>query len=107
MRPAAEKLRERLAQTTFSIPKIAVINNVDVAAVSDPDEIRDALYRQAYNPVRWVETIEYIASKAIEVIVECGPGKVLSGLVKRINPNITGMAMFDPTTLGDVRKVLL
>lgn len=106
MKPAAEKLREKLAQTDLKTPQIDVLNNVDVAVVADPDAIRDALYRQAFSPVRWVETIQSMAQRGITHVVECGPGKVLSGMTKRIAPDLVGATVYDPATLADVRALL-
>lgn len=83
MRPAAERLAERLQSVKISEPTIAVVNNVDVAVETDPERIRDALIRQAYSPVRWIETIETIAARGVSHIFECGPGKVLAGMSKR------------------------
>jgi len=85
MLPAAEKLAERLAETDFKAPRVPVYNNVDVRAESDPDAIRAALKRQLFSPVRWVETIQALAEAGVDTVVECGPGKVLAGLNKRIN----------------------
>jgi [acyl-carrier-protein] S-malonyltransferase len=106
MKPAAEKLKEKLAATTFSAPQIPVINNIDVTVESDADRIRDALYRQAFGPVRWVECIRAIKAKGVTTVVECGPGKVLAGLVKRIDPDMTGLPLFDPASLAEVKGAL-
>lgn len=106
MKPAAQKLKERLASVEFSQPKIALINNVDVCVESDADRIRDALYRQAFSAVRWVECVRAIKARGLTSIVECGPGKVLAGLVKRIDPELNGMALFDPASLAEVNNVL-
>ena len=106
MKPAAEKLREALTQVTLCAPQIPVVNNIDVAVESDADRIRDALVRQAFGPVRWVECIRAIQARGVETLVECGPGKVLAGMTKRIEPGLTGVALYDPATLADV-KVLL
>jgi [acyl-carrier-protein] S-malonyltransferase len=95
MRPAAEKLRERLAQLELSAPTIPVLNNVDVACVTDPRQIKDALVRQAAAPVRWVETMQAMQAAGITHVIECGPGKVLSGLAKRCADGLTGLAMTD------------
>lgn len=94
MLPAAEKLKLRLAEITINTPKIPVIHNADVACYQDPDQIRDALVRQLYSPVRWVETIEFMVNHDIKTILECGPGKVLTGLNKRINPSIEVNCIF-------------
>ena len=85
LKPASDRLAEYMADLTFSVPQIPLINNVDVAILNDPQAIKDALVRQAASPVRWVETIEKMAGMGITHIVECGPGKVLAGLCKRIN----------------------
>ena len=106
MKPAAERLRERLAATDFSAPKIPVINNIDVAVETDPDRIRDALYRQAFGPVRWVECVTAIKARGVSVVVECGPGKVLAGMVRRIDPEVTGAVLYDPATLAEVKGLL-
>lgn len=95
MRPAAEKLRERLAQLELFAPTIPVLNNVDVACVTDPRQIKDALVRQAAAPVRWVETMQAMQAAGITHVIECGPGKVLSGLAKRCADGLTGLAMTD------------
>lgn len=106
MKPAAEKLRDELAQTNLSAPKIPVVNNIEVRVESDPDRIRGALYEQAFGPVRWVECIQAIKARGITTIVECGPGKVLAGLCKRIDPELVGLPLFDPATLADVKAQL-
>jgi len=95
MRPAAEKLRERLLQMNFSAPQIPVMNNVDVTLLTDPAAIKDALVRQAAAPVRWVETMQAMQAAGITHVFECGPGKVLSGLAKRCAEQLTGLAMAD------------
>ena len=106
MKPAGEALKARLAETTIAAPAIPLINNVDVAEQTDPDAIRDALYRQSFGAVRWVETIQAIRSRGIAHVVECGPGKVLAGMVKRIDAEAVGLAMYDPATLADVKGAL-
>lgn len=106
MKPAAEKLKQKLAETIFGEPQIPVINNVDVMEETDADHIRAALYRQAFGPVRWVECIQAIKARGLAEIVECGPGKVLAGLVKRIDPGLTGTPMFDLTSLTAVKEIL-
>ncbi|MDR0378690.1 MAG: ACP S-malonyltransferase [Candidatus Accumulibacter sp.] len=95
IRPAADRLAARLAEIDFRAPTIPVINNVDVAIESDPARIRDALVRQAYSPVRWVETVRKIAGMGITSLVECGPGKVLAGLARRCADGIDGIALCD------------
>lgn len=97
--PAAEALRERLAQTAVNTPLIQVVNNVDVAIERDADRIRDALSRQAMRSVRWVEVIEKLSANGVTTMIECGPGKVLTGLVKRIAPQVTTLAINDQSSL--------
>jgi [acyl-carrier-protein] S-malonyltransferase len=106
MKPAAERLREKLSQTTLLAPQIPLVNNIDVAVETDPDRIRDALYRQAFGPVRWVECVHAMRARGIETLVECGPGKVLAGMVRRIDPALQGAALYDPATLGEVKALL-
>jgi [acyl-carrier-protein] S-malonyltransferase len=95
IRPAADKLAARLAELNFSTPKIPVVNNVDVFIESDLAKIKDALIRQAYSPVRWVETIQKMATMGVTTVAECGPGKVLAGLSKRCSEGVTGLALAD------------
>ena len=106
MKPAALALRERLASVTLNTPQIAVINNIDVASPTEPAQIRDALYRQAFGPVRWVEVVQAMRARGLMHVVECGPGKVLAGLVKRVDAEMTGAALFDPASLQDVKGLL-
>lgn len=106
MKPAAERLRERLAGVALSAPRIPVLNNIDVAAPSDPAAIRDALYRQAFGPVRWVEVVQGLRARGIGRFVECGPGKVLAGMVKRIDAEAISATLFDPATLAEVKGQL-
>ena len=106
MKPAAEKLRLALADTAFAVPQIPVVNNVDVLVRHDVDAIRDALYRQAFSAVRWVESVQALKALGITHIVESGPGKVLAGLTKRIDAELTGLALFDLTTLTETREIL-
>ncbi len=106
MKPAAEKLRTALAATQLAAPQIPVLNNIDVAVQQDADAIRDALYRQAFGPVRWVECVQALKGRGITHLVECGPGKVLMGLTKRIDAELTGAALFDPATLNEVKELL-
>jgi len=106
MKPAAEKLKEKLVATSFASPQIQVVNNIDVAVESDADRIRDALYRQAFGPVRWVECVQAIKAKGINTLVECGPGKVLAGMVKRIDADMTGLPLFDPASMAEVKGAL-
>jgi [acyl-carrier-protein] S-malonyltransferase len=106
MKPAAEKLRARLAEIELAAPQITLINNIDVAVQVSADSIRDALYRQAFGAVRWVECVQAIKALGIANVVECGPGKVLAGLVKRIDTEMFGSALFDPASLEEVKGVL-
>jgi [acyl-carrier-protein] S-malonyltransferase len=106
MKPAAEKLKEKLAATAFAAPQIPVVNNIDVAVETDADRIRDALYRQAFGPVRWVSCVQAIQARGVSTLVECGPGKVLAGLAKRIDAGLTGLPLFDPATLAEVKTQL-
>jgi [acyl-carrier-protein] S-malonyltransferase len=106
MRPAAERLVERLAATPFAPPRIPVVNNIDVAVETDPTAIRNALYRQAFGPVRWVEVVQTIRARGVSHLVECGPGKVLAGMVKRIDASAQSGALFDPASLAETRALL-
>lgn len=106
MKPAAERLKEKLADTVFAAPQIPVVNNIDVLVQTSADAIREALYRQAFGPVRWVECVHAIKARGVQALVECGPGKVLAGLVKRIDPELTGLAFYDPVSLADVKGQL-
>ena len=100
MKPAADKLRQRLAETSFAAPQIPVINNIDVAEQADPEKIRDALYRQAFGPVRWVECVQAIVARGVGAVVECGPGKALTGMNKRIDAGLQALSISDPQTLA-------
>lgn len=99
LKPASDRLREYMAGLTFAAPQIALINNVDVAIVNDVAGIKDALVRQAASPVRWVETMQKVAADGITQVIECGPGKVLMGLAKRIDPVLVGDAIVDQVSL--------
>lgn len=99
LEPAARVLADALAQAPVNAPEIPVINNVDVASPAEPAAIRDALVRQAWHPVRWVETIRVMKAQGVTHVVECGPGKVLNGLTKRIDGELTGLAITDPASL--------
>ena len=99
LRPASIRLQDYMAGLQFGAPTIPLINNVDVVIVTDPAMIKDALVRQAASPVRWVETVERMAAEGVSHIIECGPGKVLAGLTKRINSNLTGEAIVDQASL--------
>ena len=106
MRPAAEKLKEKLATVHFAAPNIPIINNIDVVVEVDADRIRAALVAQASGPVRWVECVHAIKARGLTHVVECGPGKVLAGLVKRIDSELTGAPLFDPASLAEVKVML-
>ena len=106
MKPAAEKLREALTGTVLAAPQIPVVNNVDVAVVQDADAIRDALYRQAFGAVRWVECVQALKARGVTYIVECGPGKVLAGMTKRIDAELVGTSIYDPVTLAETKELL-
>ncbi|MDR1967299.1 MAG: ACP S-malonyltransferase [Burkholderiaceae bacterium] len=106
MKPAAERLKAALQLVPVSAPKMAVVNNIDVALENDPVRIRDALYRQAFGAVRWVECVRKMASLGVGAVVECGPGKALTGMTRRIDPALTGAALYDPATLAEVKTLL-
>ena len=106
MRPAAEKLRQHLASIEFGLPQIPLVNNIDVRVEQHVDHLRDALYRQAFGPVRWVECVLALKARGLSTLVECGPGKVLAGLTKRIDPEMTGLALFDTLSMIDVKGQL-
>jgi [acyl-carrier-protein] S-malonyltransferase len=106
MLPAAQRLKEKLAATPIATPTIPVVNNIDVALQTDPDAIREALYRQAFGPVRWVECVAAIKARGVHTLIECGPGKVLAGLTKRIDAELTGLPLFDPASLAEVKTAL-
>ncbi len=99
MQPAAEKLRDRLATLKVAEPRIPLLNNVDVACLSNSDQIKDALVRQAAAPVRWVETMQTMRAQGVTHIYECGPGKVLAGLVKRCTEGVVGGALVDEASI--------
>ena len=106
MLPAAQRLKEKLAATPIATPTIPVVNNIDVALQTDPDAIREALFRQAFGPVRWVECVAAIKVRGVHTLIECGPGKVLAGLTKRIDAELTGLPLFDPASLAEVKTAL-
>ena len=101
LQPASEKLKDYLANIEFKVPTISVINNVDVEILNDPSAIKDALVRQAAKPVRWQETIQAMAAQGVTQVIECGPGKVLAGLTKRINDQVIGVPVFDEVSLNE------
>jgi [acyl-carrier-protein] S-malonyltransferase len=106
MKPAAEKLRAKLATITFNAPQIPLVNNIDVAVQTDADKIRDALYRQAFGPVRWVECVAAIKAHGVGTLIECGPGKVLSGMTKRIDAELVSGAFYDPLSLAEAKGLV-
>lgn len=106
MKPAAEALARRLAEVQLKAPQIPVLNNIDVAIETDPARIREALVRQAAGPVRWVESVQALQARGVEAVVECGPGKVLSGMVKRIAPGLASGFIQDPASLGEARQLV-
>jgi [acyl-carrier-protein] S-malonyltransferase len=105
LKPASDQLREYLANVKLNAPSIPVVNNVDVAFETDPAKIRDALVRQAAGPVRWVECVQAIAAQGVTHVIECGPGKVLAGLTKRIDGNLVGASVADPKSLEEALKL--
>lgn len=106
LKPAAERLKARMQDIVFRAPRVAVVNNVDVATVNDPEQIKEALARQACNPVRWVETVQAFSVQGVTHVVECGPGKVLAGLTKRIVDGMQGYAVTDPASLQQTLEAL-
>ena len=106
LQPAAEQLAQALAGVDVKAPRIPLVNNVDVASPGDPAAIKDALVRQAWHPVRWVETIQFMKAQGVTHVVECGPGKVLSGLVKRIDRDLVGLSISDPASLQSTLETL-
>ncbi len=106
LKPASDQLREYLASVNVQVPSIPVINNVDVAIVNEPAQIKDALVRQAAGAVRWVESVQAMAAQGVTHVVECGPGKVLAGLTKRIDGNLVGASVFDPASLEETLKLV-
>ena len=106
LQPAAEKLQAALAELNLHTPEISVVNNVDVRIETDVARIKDALVRQAWHPVRWVECAQFIAEQGVTDMVECGPGKVLAGLAKRIDARLAGHALVDQASLNTIRTTL-
>lgn len=106
MKPAADRLAERLRGVVIAAPTIALVNNIDVAVETEPQRIRDALVRQAYGPVRWVEVMLALHARGITHVVECGPGKVLSRMAPRIVPGLQAAAVFDPASLAESKGLL-
>ena len=106
MKPAAERLKGRLMVTHFAAPSIRVVNNIDARVETEPQLIRDALYRQAFGPVRWVEVVQAIRAQGIGHIFECGPGKALAAMVRRIDADAVTATVLDPETLTEVRGMI-
>jgi [acyl-carrier-protein] S-malonyltransferase len=106
MKPAADRLKEKLASASLAAPQIPLINNIDVKVETDAAAMRDALYRQAYGPVRWSETVQAIRARSVTHIFECGPGKVLAGMVKRIEADAVSAAVYDPASLAEAKGLL-
>ena len=102
LKPASDRLREYMGTLTFAAPQIPVINNVDVAVLTDPEQIKDALVRQAAGPVRWVETMQKMAQDGVTQVIECAPSKTLVGMAKRIDPALVGDALTDQAALERV-----
>jgi [acyl-carrier-protein] S-malonyltransferase len=106
LQPASDRLKAYMAGIEFSAPAIALVNNVDVAVVSDPAAIKDALVRQAARPVRWVEAMQLMAAQDVTQVIECAPSKVLIGMAKRIDPRLAGEALVDQASLERVLATL-
>lgn len=106
MKPAADRLRERLATVSLTVPTIPVIHNIDVLTHDDPASMREALYRQAFGPVRWVEVVQALRQRGMQAVVECGPGKVLAGLVKRVDADAATTTLCDPASLAATKELL-
>ena len=106
MRPAAERLKEKLASTVFAQSLFPIVNNIDVAVSPDAAGLRDALYRQAFGPVRWVEVVQALKTRGLEHVIECGPGKVLAAMVKRIDGELHSATVFDPASLLEAKNLL-
>lgn len=102
LKPASDRLREYMAKLTFNAPRIDLINNVDVAILNDPEQIKDALVRQAAGAVRWVETMQKMAAEGVTQVIECAPSKTLIGMAKRIDPVLVGEALVDQASLERV-----
>jgi len=106
MKPAALRLQAALEKLALNAPQIPVVNNIDVATSADAAAIRDALVRQAAGPVRWVELVQALRARGVTHVIECGPGKVLAGMAKRIDGDLVTAAINDPATLAEVKGVL-
>ncbi len=107
MKPAAIKLEQKLKTVVVNLPKIPVVNNVDVTCYQQPDQILDALVRQLYSPVRWVDTIQFFATQQINLIIECGPGKILSGLNKRTIKDISAISLSQPDSFQEALGIFI
>jgi len=106
MKPAADRLREKLAAVAFQPAAFPVINNIDVAVTDDVEALRDALFRQAFGPVRWVEVVQALKARGLSTVIECGPGKVLAGMAKRIDAELASATVLDPASLAEARALL-
>nr|WP_297526122.1 ACP S-malonyltransferase [uncultured Roseateles sp.] len=106
MKPAAERLREQLAAVSFQPAAFPVINNIDVAVTDDAQALRDALFRQAFGPVRWVEVVQALKARGLTTVIECGPGKVLAGMAKRIDAELVSATVLDPASLAEAKALL-
>ncbi|MBA4218391.1 MAG: malonyl CoA-acyl carrier protein transacylase, partial [Methylibium sp.] len=106
MKPAAERLKETLASVQFQAAAFPVVNNIDVAVTDSVDAMRDALYRQAFGPVRWVEVVQALKARGVNHLIEAGPGKVLTGMAKRIDAELQAACVFDPASLAEARALL-
>ncbi|MET0310696.1 MAG: ACP S-malonyltransferase [Burkholderiaceae bacterium] len=106
MKPAAEKLKEKLATVDFAAPRIPVVNNIEVAVETAPDRIRQALFLQAFGPVRWVECVQALKARGATAVIECGPGKVLAGMTKRIDAQLASASVFDPASLAEAKGIV-
>jgi [acyl-carrier-protein] S-malonyltransferase len=106
MKPAADRLREKLAVVAFQPAAFPVINNIDVAVTDDVEALRDALFRQAFGPVRWVEVVQALKARSLSTVIECGPGKVLAGMAKRIDAELASATVLDPASLAEARALL-
>ena len=105
-RKVAKMIKKRFDDAVMAAPQLAVLNNFDVAIETDVVRIKDALVRQAVGPVRGVESVRAIKARGVHTLVECGPGKVLAGMVKRIDAELTGLPLYDPASLAEVKGVL-
>ncbi|HSI48448.1 MAG TPA: ACP S-malonyltransferase [Ideonella sp.] len=106
MKPAAEALKVKLAEIAFAAPSVPVVNNIDVRVETSAEAIRDALYRQAFGPVRWVEVVQTLRAQGLTDVIESGPGRALTGMVKRIEPELNAVCVFDPASLALAKEAL-